>query len=75
MNDRPNDERTETDERVAENAAPSPRAPVTRDDGADVDPATGLPRGMHDDDRSPLDKGGPLDPTSLGRDDRETPLK
>ncbi len=56
MNDRPNSERTETEERVAENAAPSPIAPVTRDADSDVDPATGLPRGMHDDDSSPLDK-------------------
>ena len=46
--------RTETDERVAENATPSPRAPVTRRPD-DTDPATGLPPGMHDDDRSPLD--------------------
>ena len=62
MNDRSNTERTETDERVAENAAPSPVAPVTREEGSDVDPATGLPRGMHDDDRSPLDKAGLNDP-------------
>ncbi|HEY4440733.1 MAG TPA: hypothetical protein VGN14_09765 [Candidatus Elarobacter sp.] len=55
--------RTETDERVAENATPAPRAPVTRREG-DTDPATGLPPGMHDDDRSPLDPGGPLDPTA-----------
>jgi hypothetical protein len=50
-------ERTETDERIAENRAGVPIAPLTRDDGKDVDPATGLPRGMHDDDRSPLDLG------------------
>ena len=67
MNDRPNSERTETEERVAENATPSPRLGVEGDAGAD--PATGLPRGMHDDDRSPLDKGGPLDPGSLGGND------
>ena len=54
-------ERTETDERVAENRTPAPIASVTRDD-ADVDPSTGLPRGMHDDDASPLDRGKPLDP-------------
>ncbi len=60
-NDRPSD-RTETDERVAENRTPAPRAPLTRDDATDTDPATGLPRGMHDDDASPLDPGKPLDP-------------
>jgi hypothetical protein len=60
-NDRSN-ERTETDERVAENQVPAQRAPVTRDDSGDTDPATGLPRGMHDDDASPLDRGKPLDP-------------
>ncbi len=61
MHDRSN-EPTATDERVAENATPSPVAPVTREDDDDVDPATGLPRGMHDDDASPLDRGKPLDP-------------
>jgi hypothetical protein len=61
MEDRSN-ERTETDERVAENRTPAPRAPVTRDDDAPVDPGTGLPPGMHDDDASPLDRGKPLDP-------------
>ena len=62
MDDRSNDP-TATDERVAENATPSPVAPVTRKPGdGDVDPATGLPRGMHDDDASPLDRGKPLDP-------------
>lgn len=54
--------RTETDDRVAENATPAQRTPVTRRAG-DTDPATGLPPGMHDDDRSPLDPGMPLDPT------------
>jgi hypothetical protein len=54
-------ERTETDERVAENRTPAPIASVTRDD-AGVDPSTGLPPGMHDDDASPLDRGKPLDP-------------
>ena len=29
---------------------------------ADIDPATGMPRGMHDDDASPLDRGEPFDP-------------
>jgi hypothetical protein len=68
-NDRSN-ERTETDERVAENRAPAQRAPVTRDDRTDIDPATGLPRGMHDDDASPLDRGEPLDPFG-GKSPRE----
>ena len=62
MND-PTKTRTETEERVAENATPSPRTPLTRNAG-DTEPATGLPPGMHDDDRSPLDSGGPLDPTA-----------
>jgi hypothetical protein len=60
-NDRSN-ERTETDERVAENRTPAERAPLTRDDRADTDPATGLPRGTHGDDASPLDPGKPLNP-------------
>jgi hypothetical protein len=54
-------ERTETDERVAENQTPAPIASVTRDHG-EVDPSTGLPGGMHDDDSSPLDRGKSLDP-------------
>jgi hypothetical protein len=54
-------ERTETDERVAENRAPATIAPVTRD-ASTVDPSTGMPPGMHDDDASPLDPGRPLDP-------------
>ena len=62
MEDDRSNERTETDERVDENRTPSPRAPVTRDDDAPVDPGTGLPPGMHDDDASPLDRGKPLDP-------------
>jgi hypothetical protein len=61
MDDRSN-EPTATEERVAENAAPSPVAPVTGKADAGIDPATGLPRGMHDDDSSPLDRGKPLDP-------------
>jgi hypothetical protein len=59
MTNRPT-EPTETDERVAENQAPSPRRTVG--DPAQADPATGLPAGMHDDDSSPLDRGQPLDP-------------
>jgi hypothetical protein len=55
-------ERTETDERVAENRTPAARLPVTRNEDAEIDPATGLPRGMHDDDSSPLDRGKQLDP-------------
>jgi hypothetical protein len=55
-------ERTETDDRAAENATPTPRAPVTRKPGT-TDPATGLPPGMHTDDRSPLDRGMVFDPT------------
>ena len=61
MTDDRSDERTETDERVAENQAPAPVAPVTRDD-SEVEPGTGLPPGQHDDDASPLDRGKPLDP-------------
>jgi hypothetical protein len=60
-NDRSN-ERTETDERVAENREPAERAPLTRNETTDTDPETGLPRGMHDDDASPLDSGKPLNP-------------
>jgi hypothetical protein len=55
---------TETDQRVAENAAPAKREPVTRGKG-DTDPTTGLPPGTHDDDSSPLDRGGLLDPSRL----------
>jgi hypothetical protein len=68
MDDRAH-ERTETDERVAENQSPAPIAPLTRDAKTDTDPATGLPRGQHDDDASPLDPGEPLGgkPTSERR--------
>jgi len=62
MEDDRSNERTETEDRVAENQLPSERAPVTRDDRADIDPATGMPRGTHEDDASPLDRGKPLDP-------------
>jgi hypothetical protein len=58
------DEPTVTGERVAENATPAKREPVTRRQG-DTDPNTGLPPGMHDDDSSPLDPGGTLDPARL----------
>ncbi|HEY0615545.1 MAG TPA: hypothetical protein VGC96_12920 [Candidatus Elarobacter sp.] len=58
MDDR-SSERTETDERVAENQTP---APIASWDAGEADPATGLPRGMHDDDASPVDPGKPLDP-------------
>ena len=58
MDDRSN-EPTETDERVAENQSPAPIASWTHDE---VDPSTGLPRGQHDDDSSPLDPGEPLNP-------------
>ena len=61
MDDRSN-QRTETDERVAENRGGVPIAPVTRDDSADIDPGTGMPRGMHDNDESPLDRGQNQDP-------------
>jgi hypothetical protein len=61
MKDRSN-ERTETEERIAENQTPAPRISIIKDT-TNVDPVTGLPLGMHDDDRSPLDPGGPLDPT------------
>ena len=60
MTDDRSTDRTETDERVAENRAPSPRRTVGNP--ADADPATGLPKGTHDDDHSPLDPGGTLDP-------------
>jgi hypothetical protein len=53
-------EQTETDERVAENATPSPVVAVT-DDAVTVEPATGLAQ-SEDDDRSPLERGLPLDP-------------
>ncbi len=59
MNDRSN-ERTETDERVAENRGGAPVAPATRD-AREADPVTGLPPGVHDD-ASPLDRGQNLDP-------------
>jgi hypothetical protein len=52
-------ERTETDERVAENREASP---ISTWDAQHADPSTGLPRGMHDDDASPVDRGKPLDP-------------
>jgi hypothetical protein len=58
QDDRPS-ERTETDERVAENQA---AAPIATWDEDSADPATGLPRGMHDDDASPVDRGKQLDP-------------
>ena len=62
MNEDRSSARTETDDRVDENRTPSERVPLTRKTG-DTDPDTGLPPGMHDDDSSPLDPGGPLDPT------------
>ncbi len=62
MEDDRSNERTETDERVAENLMPAERVPVTRDDTGATDPSTGLPRGTHDDDGSPLDRGKQLDP-------------
>jgi hypothetical protein len=66
MDDRSN-EPTATDERIAENAVPARRIPVTRREG-DTDPQTGLPPGMHDDDSSPLDPGGLLDPARAKRE-------
>jgi hypothetical protein len=62
MNEDRSTERTETDERVAENQSPAPIASLTREPDGDIDPATGLPRGQHDNDASPLDPGEPLDP-------------
>ena len=59
MQDDRSSERTETDERVAENQTP---APIATWDEPHADPATGLPRGMHDDDASPVDRGEALDP-------------
>lgn len=61
MDDRSN-EPTATEELVAENAGPAPVTPLTRKPDDEVDPATGLPPGMHDDDSSPLDRGKSLDP-------------
>jgi hypothetical protein len=61
MEDDRSHERTETDDRVAENQTPAPIASVSRDDGADTDPGTGLSRGIRDD-ASPLDRGEALDP-------------
>jgi hypothetical protein len=57
-NDR-SSERSETEERVAENREASP---ISTWDAENADPATGLPRGMHDDDASPVDRGKQLDP-------------
>lgn len=62
MDQNGSNERTETDDRVAENQTPAHIAPLTRDQGPETDPATGLPRGQHDDDASPLDPGEPFDP-------------
>ncbi|GAC1659900.1 MAG: hypothetical protein NVS4B13_06260 [Candidatus Elarobacter sp.] len=62
MDEDRSNERTETEERVAENQAPAPIASVTRDPKSEVERGTGLPRGMHDDDASPLDRGKALDP-------------
>lgn len=62
MNEDRSSERTVTDDRVDENRTPSERVPLTRKPG-DTDPETGLPPGMHDDDHSPLDPGGPFNPT------------
>ncbi|GAC1593874.1 MAG: hypothetical protein NVS3B28_24160 [Candidatus Velthaea sp.] len=42
-----------TDERIAENRHPAPVAPATRD--ADQSEPSGLPPGVVDDDRTPLD--------------------
>ena len=50
-------EPTATEERIAENTPAPPIAPIPTD--LPTDPATGLPEGMHDDDRSPLDFGKP----------------
>lgn len=47
------DERTETDDRVAENAGEQPIVPATRD--AAESGEGGLPPGLHDDRRSPID--------------------
>jgi hypothetical protein len=46
-------ERTETDDRIDENAEPAPIAPATRD--VDRQEPSGLPPGQSDDLRSPLD--------------------
>jgi hypothetical protein len=65
------DQRTETDERVAENATAAPRTTaVGKGSNVPLDPATGLPEGLHDDDRSPLDPGAPLNPMGVGSEDR-----
>jgi hypothetical protein len=46
-------DRTATDDRIAENRAPAPIAPASRD-AAQTEPG-GLPPGMTDETRSPLD--------------------
>lgn len=51
--DRPQ-ERTATDERVAENRTPAPHVSLTGHPEND-DPGTGLPLGTHRNDKSPLD--------------------
>jgi hypothetical protein len=67
MNDEGSSERTQTDERVAENQTPAPIASLTRDAG-DVEPATGLPRGQHDRRCQPARSGRPARPVR-----RQTP--
>ncbi len=55
MNQDKKSERTDTGERI-ENAKPSPRPIVEpQPGGPEIDPKTGLLKGTHDDDSSPLD--------------------
>jgi len=53
MSEQRSHERTATDDRIAENLVPAPIAPATRD-AAQTEP-DGLPPGLADDTRSPLD--------------------
>lgn len=53
MNDHSRTERTATDEKIEQNREPAPIAPVTRDETHAE--AGGLPPGVTDDLRSPLD--------------------
>ncbi len=50
---KPESERTATDDRIDENREPAPVAPLTRD--ANTTDDAGLPPGITDDTRSPLD--------------------
>ncbi len=53
MHDQSRTERTATDEKIEQNREPAPIAPATRDE-SQAEP-NGLPPGVTDDTRSPLD--------------------